>query len=196
MEKKNYRFCRMAGLQQKIPGDFPMVKKMILCSLLAMLLSACRCPCRSTATLSPEEKKAIAAAAEMIRSGEAECVLIRNGKQVPQKRGHGVSPLLALYDNDPAGMAGGIVVDKVIGRAAASIVICGKAKMVHGLIMSEDAALFLKANNVEYSCGEMVPRILNRDRSGLCPLEKSVEGIDDPAQALAALRAKIATFAK
>ena len=38
----------------------------------------------------------------------------------------------------------------------------------------------------------MVPRILNRNRDGLCPLEQSVLGFDDPVAALEALRARIA----
>jgi hypothetical protein len=130
-------------------------------------------------------------AKKMIEEGKAECVLLQDGKISQIERGRGVSPLLRMYDRDPKAMKGGIIVDKVIGRAAAAIAICAGVKFVHGQIMSEDAQSFLKDNNIGSSAALKVHRILNRRRDGLCPLEKSVSGIDDPAEALSALRKKI-----
>ena len=62
--------------------------------------------------------------------------------------------------------------------------------------MSEDAQRFLKENGIPASCGLFVKRILNRRRTGLCPLEKSVEGITDPAAALGSLRRRVAELQK
>ena len=134
---------------------------------------------------------AVSEASAMIREGKAECVLVREGKIVYVERGRGVSPLLNVYDQHRDEMKGAIVVDKVIGRAAACIAICGKVTHVHGEVMSEDAVEFLKENGITASSTLLVPRILNRKRDGLCPLEKSVEGITDPEKALTALRTKI-----
>ena len=93
-------------------------------------------------------------------------------------------------------MAGGGIVDKVIGRAAAAIAINGKVKYVHALVISEDAVDFLKKHNISCSGDLLVPRILNRNRTELCPLEKSVEGIHDPVKAQKALEAKIRQMMK
>ena len=134
---------------------------------------------------------AVSEASQMIRDGKAECVLVRDNRILYVERGRGVSPLLNVYDHHRAEMEGAVVVDKVIGRAAACIAICGKVKHVHGEIMSEDAVEFLKENGITAGSTLLVPRILNRKRDGLCPLEKSVEGIRDPERALTALRAKI-----
>ena len=109
------------------------------------------------------------AARRMILDGRAECVLVKDGRILAQESG---------------------------GRAAAAIAICGKARHVHGEVMSEDAAEFLKAHGITSGCTLPVPRILNRKRDGLCPLEQSVAGIDDPEQALAALKNKIESFRK
>ena len=130
-------------------------------------------------------------AKELIRTGRAECVVLKNGRIAGVERGRGVSPLLRLYDRDRTALRDGILVDKVIGRAAAAIAICGGARFVHGGIMSEDAQSFLKANGSPASCTLMVRRILNQRRDGLCPLEKSVQGITEPAAALAALRRRV-----
>lgn len=135
-------------------------------------------------------------AKKLIQDGKAECVLIKDDTIYGQERGHGVSPLLVMYDEHRDVMEGATVVDKVIGRAAASIAICGKVKHVHGELMSEDAVTYLKDNGISVSYTTLVPRILNRKRDGLCPLEQSVEGITDAPKALVALRKRIETLQK
>lgn len=154
-------------------------------ALTAVLFSGC--------TAAPEPQ--LETARKMIESNQAECVLITaDGRLVTGERGHGVSPLLALYESRQDDMAGATVVDKVVGRAAAAIAICGKVRHVHGEVMSEDAVKFLHAHNITTSGTLLVPRILNRKRNGLCPLEQSVAGIDDPAKALVSLKQRIATL--
>lgn len=137
------------------------------------------------------EPDPIEAARKLIADGQAECVVIRGGRSW-RESGRGVSPLLEFHDHrEPGFLRGATVVDKVIGRAAAMIAISGGAVRVHGVIMSEDAKALLESRGIATSCDTLVPRILNADRSDLCPLEKSVEGIDDPEQALASLRKRI-----
>lgn len=135
-------------------------------------------------------------AKKLIQDGKAECVLIKNDTIYGQERGHGVSPLLVMYDEHRDAMLGSTLVDKVIGRAAAAIAICGKVKHVHGELMSEDAVQYLNSNGITTSHTSLVHRILNRNRDGLCPLEQSVEGIDDASDALVSLRKRIESFQK
>ena len=142
-------------------------------STIALILSGVFAGCASA----PEP--GLEAARRMILDGRAECVLVKDGRET--RKGD---------------MADAVIVDKVVGRAAAAIAICGKARHVHGEVMSEDAAEFLKAHGITSGCTLPVPRILNRKRDGLCPLEQSVAGIDDPEQALAALKNKIESFRK
>ena len=132
----------------------------------------------------------------LIREGKAECILLRDGKILHIEKGRGVSPLLTISKKDPEVMFGVEIVDKVIGRAAAAIAINGKVKHVHGLVVSEDAVEFLKAHDISCSWTVKVPKILNRTRTGLCPLEKSVEGISDPVKAQKALEEKIRQLMK
>ena len=154
--------------------------------LLPALFLLAACGTATAAETDPVEK-----GRKMIAEGKAECVVIRGGK-VSSERGRGVSPLLEFHDHREAGfLRGATVVDKVIGRAAAMIAISGGATRVHGELMSEDAKALLESRGVTVSYGTLVPRILNADKSDLCPLEKSVEKLDDPEQALTALRKRI-----
>lgn len=145
----------------------------------------------AAAAVHAAETDPVETARRMIAEGKAECVVIRNGRSF-RESGRGVSPLLEFHDHREAGfLRGATVVDKVIGRAAAMIILAGGATRVHGETMSEDAKALLESRGVTVSYGTLVPRILNADRSDLCPLEKSVEGLDDPEQALTALRKRI-----
>ena len=150
-------------------------------SFLAMLFAGC----------SPNYLIPMQQARALINDGKAECVLIRNGSIIAAKRGGGVSPLLTFHDDSPELIKGSVVVDKVIGRAAAFIAISAGASHVHGEIMSQDAESLLTKHHIASSHHRMVPRILNRKRNGLCPLEKSVKGTDDPAKAMTSLRKTI-----
>lgn len=130
-------------------------------------------------------------ASKMIRNGRADCIVIKNGTVAAKEKGRGLSPLLNIYKADPAVLHDAVIVDKVIGRAAAFVIIAGKSRQAHGELISEDAIELLKKHNIAVSGTKIVPRILNRRMNGLCPLEQSVAGLDDPAQALAALEKRI-----
>lgn len=134
-------------------------------------------------------------AQRLIQAGQAKCVLINDSDIIALENGRGVSPLLTIYETHHDQMAGATVVDKVVGRAAAAIAICGGVSHVHGELMSEDAVEFLEQNGVTVSYTKLVPRILNQKLDGLCPLEQSVLGIEDPVEALAALKIKVAELA-
>ena len=84
-----------------------------------------------------------------------------------------------------------LVVDKVVGRAAAAICIVGKTKKVHAMMMSAEAASLLKAHGVEASADKTVPKILNRDLTDGCPMEQTIAGMEDPAEMVRALRERI-----
>ncbi len=136
------------------------------------------------------DEETVQLARNRILDGEAECVLLCEYGTI-EMRGRGLSPLLSLYDSHRAEMDGARLVDKVIGRAAAFIAINGKVRHVHGELMSEDAALLLNAHGITATHTTLVPRIFNRTRTGICPLEQAVAGIDDPEQALLAIRTKL-----
>jgi hypothetical protein len=162
-----------------------MMKKILIASILGMfILSGC--------CLTSELKQA----KTMIHNGEAECVVLQNDKIVAIEKGRGISPLLKIYDEKGDLIQNAIIVDKVIGRAAAFITIKGGAAAVHGKIMSEEAQTLLREHGIKTSYDLLVPRILNNKRDGLCPLEDSVKNITSPYEALPAMRQRIKELRK
>lgn len=145
---------------------------------------------------SENNSEAINQAIQLIRKNQAECVIVKNEKIAAVERGRGVSPLLHFFEKNPSVMKNAAVVDKVIGRAAAFIVIKSQASHVHAVLISEDAIELLKKHNITVSWNKKVPRILNRKRDGLCPLEESVLNITDPDAALVSMKKRIAELMK
>lgn len=116
----------------------------------------------------------------------ASAVVARQGVIIAVETGRGVQPLLTLEATHS--LKGALVVDKVIGRAAAAICVAGGAKRVHGLLMSEDARAFLTAHGVVAEADEFVPRILDRAMSGECPLEAAVRNLNEPTEMINVLK--------
>jgi hypothetical protein len=122
----------------------------------------------------------------IISRGEAVLVVAKDDALAAREDGRGIRPLLKLFD---AGrLRDALVVDKVIGRAAAALCVAGGAKRVHGCLMSAEAKSFLEKNGVRVSADVLVPKIFNRDRSASCPLEATVRDLEDPAKMVAAIR--------
>ena len=121
--------------------------------------------------------------------GGVSCVAARDGVITDRETGRGLMPIMKLLDR--GALAHAVVVDKIVGRAAAAVCIVGNARKVHASIMGADAASLLKAHGVEASADKTVPKILNRDMTDGCPMEQTVEGVDDPVQMVKALRSRI-----
>lgn len=65
------------------------------------------------------------------------------------------------------------IADKVIGKAAATLMVLGGVKEVYTHIISRPALQLLQEAGITVSCDEVVDHIINRDRTGWCPLEQA-----------------------
>ena len=81
--------------------------------------------------------------------------------------------------------------DKIIGKAAAMLMSLGQVCYVHGIVMSQSAADWLTQEDIPFSCDTMVPCIINRTNTGVCPMEETVKLIVDEQTALEALKRKV-----
>ena len=88
---------------------------------------------------------------------------------------HGVKTLLSLQSS----LIGAFVADKVVGKAAAMLLVRGGAVEVYAGVISEPALEVFKRHNVPCVFGECVPNIINRNKTGICPMEQAVLGEND-----------------
>lgn len=96
---------------------------------------------------------------------------------------HGVINLFALIKNEPEFLRGGMIADKVIGSGAALLLIKAGVAEVYAEVMSERAMSLLLSQGIKTSAGHVVPHIINRAGTGICPVEQLTAHTDSPDEA-------------
>ncbi|MBR4837923.1 MAG: DUF1893 domain-containing protein [Bacteroidales bacterium] len=108
--------------------------------------------------------------------------VVSNG-EVFTSHERGVKPLLHLLTEKKDFLKGASVADKVIGKAAALLMVLGEIKEVHTLIISEPAIKVFEKYNIPCFYDKKVDRIINRTGDGLCPMETLCLDIEEPQEA-------------
>lgn len=116
---------------------------------------------------------------------------VYNGGKTVTFNEHGIITLLRLVKEDRSLLVGATVADKIVGKAAALLLINGGVKRIYGGVMSVSATTVLRAYGVKYSYGTLTERIINRKGNDICPMEKAVAACSDPKDAVGVLTAAI-----
>lgn len=120
-------------------------------------------------------------AKQILISEGCTCVICKGDNiHISQKRG--VAPLIELLDSK-IDVRGYSAADKTVGKAAAMLFVLLGVGEIYAVVMSRSAKKILDGHGIKYSCGEEVEYIVNRKKDGMCPMEKAVMDIDDPAEA-------------
>lgn len=114
------------------------------------------------------------------------CAACRDGL-IYESRERGVKPLLAWLD-EGTDLMGFSAADKAVGAGAAMLYCLLGVRRVHGRIMSVSAVKVLRAQGIEASWDILAEHILNRAKTGLCPIEAALQGIQDPEEGLPIIR--------
>lgn len=128
---------------------------------------------------------------ELLHSKGCSCV-IRNGEVVREYYQRGIKE---LYKVDSKFLNGASVADKVIGRAAAALLILGGVKRLYADTISQLALDILSKSDMEVSYSQAVPHIINRTKTGLCPLESATKELESLEQIFAVVDKFIASLA-
>ena len=88
----------------------------------------------------------------------------------------GVRDLISLLDHEPERLRGARVADKVIGKAAAGLIVRGGVSLLYAEVLSRKALPLLDASSVGYTYGTLVDAIVIPEGDDRCPLEQIVGG--------------------
>lgn len=119
---------------------------------------------------------------------DVRCVIIGQNKTFISKS-KGIAPLLEAFESGE--YTDCVAADKIVGKAAALIYAEMGATEVYGKTLSESAAKVFDRFGIKYSYDILTKFIRNRQGDGICPMEMTVEKIDDPREAIAALKHKL-----
>ncbi|MGN0033772.1 MAG: DUF1893 domain-containing protein [Candidatus Limimorpha sp.] len=132
---------------------------------------------------------------ELLLSGSFSLVVKKNDRLFTSSD-KGVKPLLSLLLSQPEMLLDATLADKVIGKAAALLMVKGGVKEVFGSVVSAPAMLVFQRYNVVCHHDTLVERIYNRTGDGLCPMESLCLNVDDPETAFLLISEKIKSFTK
>jgi len=117
-------------------------------------------------------------------------VIAKNGIVLFETESHGISGLLKAIKQLQDNMAGSSVADRIVGRAAALLLVYSGVVAVFAVTASDGGIEVLENNHVFHEFERRVPRILDSKRVDVCPFERLVAKFSDPKQAYEELKAR------
>ncbi len=124
-----------------------------------------------------------------LSDGNFTCVVCDGFKEYTSTM-RGVAPLLKWLD-EGINLQGFSAADKVVGKGAAYLYILLEVKEIYANVISRPALDTLKKHNIPTSYAILTEAVKNRDNAGLCPIESAVMNIDNPHDALTAIRNRL-----
>mgnify|MGYP003412402624 FL=1 len=113
-------------------------------------------------------------------------LVVKNHDIVTTYSKPGVRDLEYLLDHDPEMLHGATIADKVIGKAAAAMVVVGGVKELYAEVLSKKAIPFLEEAGIAYTYGTLVDTI--KEEGDRCQLEKITAPATTPEETVALLR--------
>lgn len=112
---------------------------------------------------------------------------LSDGETVLASRERGVKPLVQLIESG-RDLRGFFAVDKIVGKAAALLYAYMGVAEIYAMVAGEGAAEVCRRFGIKLTYGELTPKIINRTGDDICPMEKTVAEIEEPREALAAIK--------
>ena len=122
----------------------------------------------------------------LLHEGKHSLVVSNGEVRTFDKRG--VADLYALLREDSEFLKGASVADKVVGKAAAALMIVAGVSELHADVISRPALDLLAGSGVKVGYAEEVPHVINRSGTGWCPLETRCRDLRTPEECVAQIR--------
>ena len=130
---------------------------------------------------------------EMVEQGGFTCAVAKGDKLFTSTL-RGIRPLLDLIESGED-FRGGLAADKIVGRAAALLYAHMGIGEVYAGVLGEGGLAVLRKHNIAAQFGTLAERIINREGTDICPMERVSENISDPAEAYFILKKRAAELA-
>ena len=128
---------------------------------------------------------ALASLGERLKEENLTCIVQKDGRTLTSKS-RGIRPLLDWIAQGED-LHGACAADRIVGKAAALLYALMGVKGVFAEVISESGLAVLKKYGIWAEYAALTPNIINREGTGLCPMEETVLTIDEPSAAYGAL---------
>jgi len=127
---------------------------------------------------------------ELDKTGNS-LMIYSHGQLIFQSTSKGIRPHLEAIDKHGESLRGTLMVDKIVGRAAALLILYSEAAEAHTQVLSRPGKQVLDMHGLPTSYVELTDHIKLKDGSIYCPFERMVQGVTDPGEAYAAIVEKM-----
>ena len=134
-------------------------------------------------------------AIEMLHREGCSCV-ITDGAEFRMFHQRGVKDLYDILSTQPELLRGAFIADKVVGKGAAALMILGEIDSLYTDTISEAALELFGLYNMEVKYGKLVPHIINRAGTGMCPVESLCKECKSAEECLPLIKDFIERLAK
>jgi hypothetical protein len=118
-----------------------------------------------------------------LRQEELNLILVKEDTTLFTSSEEGMKPLIeAINQIGVSTLEGVIVIDKIVGKAAALLISYFKAKEVYCIILSKKGKTVLDTHRIRHYEERLTPEIMNRKGTDLCPFEQAVKDVNDPRE--------------
>jgi hypothetical protein len=129
---------------------------------------------------------------EQMKREELNLIILQKEKRLYQSAREGMLPLYqAITDLGIPQLKNTIIVDKIVGKAAALLISYIHAQTVYCSLLSSRGKTVLENHGITFFHEELTPEIINRYGTDICPFEKAVLDVEDPKIGYLRIQAKL-----
>jgi Domain of unknown function (DUF1893) len=125
-------------------------------------------------------------------SGSYAFVIVKQGQVIASGMRDGLDELLETVVQHGGALRGASLADKIVGKAVAMVAVYAGIRDIYTPLGSQAAQQVLEANDIVFQAERLVPLIRNKRDDGPCPMERLTLPIDEPVEAVIALREFVA----
>ena len=134
------------------------------------------------------ENQDLKLAKQKLISEELSLVIVKNRKVLFETKKQGISGFLKAIETLNQNLVKALIADKIVGVAAAMLCAYSGVSAVFGQTISEGGIKVLENNNIVYQFEKNVSYILNRNKTDVCPFEKTAISCINPREAYERLK--------
>ena len=108
---------------------------------------------------------------KILHQKNASLVVSYENGEIKEYYQDGIKDIKDILKDNKNSLKGAIIADKVIGKVAGSLLTVAGVKEIYANVISNFAIPVLENNNIKYEYEQKVDYIINRMKTGMCPME-------------------------
>jgi hypothetical protein len=134
-----------------------------------------------------EMKRDLEIAKKRLTENHLSFSIVKEEKIILESRSNGLKDLFEAVNKLGTSLRNASIADQIVGKAAAFLFVYSHANSVFAVTISEKGLKLLEQNHVFTEYWNIVPNVLNKKRTDLCPFEKMVLNCGDTKEAFGIL---------